>query len=135
MNLNAQRDEIAKTPDNEVSRPSSIQEHLFNPSGVRGNGNQGDGNSDEFRDQADGFYTRGGQVTRILEWLEQARFCGNVCLCALVTLVLGEERVALSYAHESGRTTTLVFGARDAYGKRAFTYTTNFCGETKGLYE
>jgi hypothetical protein len=74
-------------------------------------------------------------VKRVLEFLEHARFCGNCCLCAFVTLVLRDEKVVLSYLHESGRTTTLVFGARDANGKRGFSYTTDFGKQTKGFYE
>jgi hypothetical protein len=70
-------------------------------------------------------------LKRLLDFLENARFFGNASLCLFLALNFGEEEIVVSYIHESGKTTTLVFGARDTNGKRGFTYTTNFASRPK----
>lgn len=72
------------------------------------------------------------ELNRLLEFLQTARFFGSASLCLFLALNFDDEKqVSVSYVDESGKTTTLVFGARDANGKRGFTYTTNFGSRTK----
>ena len=74
-------------------------------------------------------------LKRLLGFLENTRFFGSASFCLFLALNFGEEKIVVSYIHESGKTTTLVFGARDANGKRGFSYTTDFGKQTKGFYE